>query len=224
MSTSSPGLAGSAPAEASYRYTNQWFEYASLEVWERLVLPEHPSRVLEIGSYEGQSACFLIERIASSRPLELHCLDTWEGGEEHQAGATAATDMSEVEQRFRHNTSLAASRAAHAVTFQAHKGYSDASLIRLLAEGRAGSFDFVYVDGSHQAPDVLADAVLGFRLLRVGGVIGFDDYLWDEPPAYGKDPVRSPKLAVDAFTSIHCRKLQILYGPNHQVYARKTSD
>ena len=45
----------------------------------------------------------------------------------------------------------------------------------LLAEGRQGSFDFIYVDASHRAPDVLLDAVLAFQLLRIGGLIIFDD-------------------------------------------------
>ena len=41
-----------------------------------------------------------------------------------------------------------------------------------------GAIDFIYVDGSHQAHDVLCDAILSFKLLRVGGIVCFDDYLW----------------------------------------------
>lgn len=40
------------------------------------------------------------------------------------------------------------------------------------------AFDFYYVDGSHVAPDVMADAVLGWRLLKPGGIMVFDDYEW----------------------------------------------
>jgi hypothetical protein len=73
----------------------------------------------------------------------------------------------------------------------------------LVAAGKQGYFDFIYVDGSHQAPDVLADAFLSFRLLRENGVIAFDDYLWQEALPDGIDSIRCPKLAIDAFTNIH---------------------
>jgi predicted O-methyltransferase YrrM len=39
-------------------------------------------------------------------------------------------------------------------------------------------FDLIYVDGSHQASDVLTDSIITFQLLRVGGVMTFDDYVW----------------------------------------------
>jgi hypothetical protein len=34
---------------------------------------------VEIGSYEGASACYLIEKLATSKEIELHYADTWEG-------------------------------------------------------------------------------------------------------------------------------------------------
>ncbi len=51
-----------------------------------------PRRVLEVGSYEGASACYLIDRLAVRHELELHCVDHWRGGIEHQSGGSAQTD------------------------------------------------------------------------------------------------------------------------------------
>ena len=59
-----------------------------------------------------------------------------------------------------------------------HKGYSHIKMIELLAKGEAGKFDFIYVDGSHEAPDVLFDAILAHKLVKNNGIIAFDDYLW----------------------------------------------
>ncbi|MDQ0041820.1 putative O-methyltransferase YrrM [Variovorax boronicumulans] len=132
--------------------------------------------------------------------------------------------MTQVEARFHHNTALSIRRSAHPVNLVVHKGPSDLGLARLLAQGASGHFDFIYIDGSHQAPDVLADAVLAFRLLRNGGVIVFDDYLWAEELAGGKDPLRCPKPAIDAFVNCYFRKLQILRAPLYQLYVQKTSD
>jgi hypothetical protein len=110
------------------------------------------------------------------------------------------------------------------VEFHKHKGTSDIHLSRLIAAGRKSSFDLVYVDGSHQAPDVLMDAVLGFNLLRVGGVMIFDDYTWFEKLPQGKDPLRCPKLAIDSFINVNFRKIKIISAVLYQLYLVKTGE
>ena len=88
-----------------------------------------------------------------------------------------------------------------------------------------GHFDFIYIDGSHQAPEVLCDALLCFLLLKKNGVMVFDDYLWHEELSYGLDPIRSPKIAIDAFTNIFCRKIRIVSrAPLYQLYVEKISE
>ncbi|RKT25386.1 methyltransferase family protein [Paraburkholderia sp. RAU2J] len=208
----------------SYQFTNNWFDTLAKGVWDQLMTHHAPARILEIGSYEGASACYLIDTLAPYQPIELHCIDSWEGGIEHQAGGVAPADMSAVEARFHRNVTLAAGKYPGRAQLTAHKGYSDECLARLIAAGRKGYFDFVYVDGSHQAADVLADAVLGFRLLKVGGIIVFDDYLWSEQLPSGKDPLRCPKPAIDAFVNLNFRKLEVLSAPLYQLYVRKVSD
>ena len=212
------------PADSPFEFSNTWFRDAALPFWDELIPGLQLATVLEVGSYEGASACYLVERIASQTPLTLHCIDTWDGGTEHQPDGSAPADMKRVEQRFHRNIQAAIQRAAHPVDLCVHKGASDVSLVRLLAEGNAGSFDFIYIDGSHQAPDVLSDAVLAFKLLRVGGHLVFDDYIWSEPLPSGQDPIRCPKPAIDAFTTLYCRKLHILQAPLWQLYVRKTGD
>jgi predicted O-methyltransferase YrrM len=210
--------------ETAYRFSNSWFNTLAKGVWESLIPKTNPSKILEIGSFEGASTCYLIEKLAAHKEIEIHCIDTWEGGVEHQSGGNAATNMSEVENRFHFNTNLAMGKANHAVHLTLHKGFSDVALAKLLADGKQGYFDFVYVDGSHQAPDVLCDAVLGFRLLRKDGVMVFDDYLWQESLSYGADPIRSPKMAIDAFTNIYCRKIKLMRAPLYQLYVQKIAD
>lgn len=204
-------------------YSNNWFESAR-PVWDELIPQVDPARILEIGSYEGASACYLIERVGSRRDLELHCIDNWEGGAEHQPGAPFQANMTDVEKRFFNNTRLAMAGVDHKVELIVHKGASDLELSKLLASGKAGYFDFIYIDGSHQAPDVLLDALLGFKLLRTNGVIAFDDYVWRESAGGWNDPTRCPKLAIDAFTNVFFHKIHILTAPIRQLYVQKTSD
>lgn len=207
-----------------FEFTNTWFDNTARNVWDQLIPQIKPRSILEIGSYEGASTCYLIQKLAGTHPLEVHCIDTWQGGLEHQTGGNDETDMNAVEARFRRNVEIAVRNARNPVELVIHKEFSDRALSKLLSEGKTSHFDFIYVDGSHQAPDVLCDAVLAFRLLKVNGIIAFDDYLWSERLPYGKDPIRSPKMAIDAFTNIYCRKLHIISAPLYQIYIQKASD
>jgi predicted O-methyltransferase YrrM len=202
----------------NYEFTNNWFDFHAKPTWDQLLPQINPNKFLEIGSYEGASTCYLIEK-AGHRDIEIHCIDTWTGGVEH-----SEINMSLVEERFINNTQVAKSNVPGTVELFAHKGLSDIVLAQLLASGKQNYFDFIYVDGSHQAPDVLCDALLSFRLLKNNGYMVFDDYLWQEPLSYGTDPIRCPKPAIDAFTNIYCRKIRILSAPLYQLYIQKISD
>ncbi|CAB3774322.1 class I SAM-dependent methyltransferase [Paraburkholderia humisilvae] len=203
------------------QFSVSWFDDVARPVWDQLIPQINPSRLLEVGSYEGASACYLIQALGVSKSIELYCVDTWEGGVEHQQ---AGIPMSDIEVRFDQNVREVCARVPLPVEVVKCKGCSDRVLAQLLVEGKQGYFDFIYIDGSHQAPDVLCDAVLGFRLLKIGGVIVFDDYLWREHAVPESDPLRCPKPAIDAFTNLYFRKLDIFRAPLYQLYARKLTD
>lgn len=203
---------------ADYAFTADWFEQ-NISVWDQLTAAWAPSRVVEVGSFEGRSACYLIETCGRERPFEIWCVDTWEGGVEHRDIA-----MGEVERRFDRNVALAVRRARHPVRVNKVKGPSSTGLAGLLAELGPESVDVVYIDGSHQAPDVLSDAILGFHLLRVGGMMAFDDYIWSPDDPTGRDVLQMPKVAVDAFLNVFTQKMMLIFGATmRQIYAQKTA-
>jgi len=204
--------------QKQYKFTNDWFGITARALWSDMINKIKMRRILEIGSYEGNSTCFLIDNLSKKSPLEIHCIDTWEGGSEH-----SHEDMAAVEQRFLHNTELAVANSKHHVDLVTHKGSSAQELSNLVAAGMQGYFDFIYVDGSHQAPDVLLDAVLGFQLLAVDGMMCFDDYLWSKGTIFHLDTLKSPKIAIDAFTNIYCRKMQIIQAPLCQLFVTKVA-
>jgi predicted O-methyltransferase YrrM len=202
-------------------FTNNWFDSVARENWNQLLPVIQPKKILEIGSYEGASTCYLIEKMSQNigdNELEIHCIDTWEGGVEH-----SQVNMSLVEKRFDSNIALTIKKCNVSVKIIKHKKRSDLALSFLLSNGMENYFDFAYIDGSHQAPDVLFDAVAGFRLVREGGLIAFDDYLWAEELSTGKDLIRCPKPAIDAFTNLYWKKIKIITAPLYQVYVQKLS-
>ena len=83
--------------QLQYEFTNKWFDHTAKEVWDSLIPKINPTRILEIGAFEGKSACYLIDMLAQKKQIELHCVDTWEGGVEHQKGKSAEADFPEVE-------------------------------------------------------------------------------------------------------------------------------
>jgi predicted O-methyltransferase YrrM len=210
-----------------YEFTNDWFnQTASLPVWRQLISNNKPTRILEIGSFEGRSTCWLIENCTTSSQsdIEICCVDSWEGGIEHQKGAQKEAEMSDVEKRFDRNISIAKSQVTFGVNIRKIKNYSQIALPLLMAEGKYEFFDLIYVDGSHQAPDVLTDAIMSFQILKVGGVMIFDDYLWSMDRPGTQDVLKMPKPAIDAFLNIFQRKMSIYVGPPiNQIYARKVS-
>ena len=196
-------------------FSQDWFSN-HIPAWTTIISRLRPKRILEIGCYEGRSTSFVIESCTAFGPIHLTCVDTWDGS------ADLPPDMmTGVEDRFDRNVALAIARAAGTVTMQKLKQPSSVALTGMIA-AQARPFDLIYVDGSHTAPDVLVDAILAFQLLRKGGVLIFDDYLWsaEAPPA--ADPLNTPKLAIDVFATIFARKLRVLPDfPSAQCYMEK---
>lgn len=152
--------------------------------------------VLEIGSWEGRSAIFFAEFL---KPSRLTCIDTFGGGAEHKSSAS----LSGIEARFDANT-------AAFPQIEKKKMRSIAALDALVCEGRR--YDVIYVDGSHDMDDALIDSVLCWRLLKVGGVIIWDDYKWSA----------GMKRAIDLFLAYRGGEYQLL-DRGWQVAARRTA-
>jgi predicted O-methyltransferase YrrM len=201
---------------SGYEFTNDWFGQ-NIPIWDQLIPRFSPTRFLEIGAYEGRATCYLIQKFTELSRIDIHCIDTWEGGVEHDRST-----MSDVERRFDKNIALAQAGAQNSAQITKHKKLSNLALADLIASGQSLKFDIVYVDGSHQAPDVLIDCVMSFQLLRVGGLMIFDDYIWTMEALGRQDAFNMPKPAIDAFLNIFQRKMQIVRGaPVYQLYATK---
>lgn len=192
-----------------YEFTNNWFAHAP-EVWEHLIpmLPGTPGErsFLEIGSYEGRSAIWIAENMMRGDD-SLFCVDTWKGGEEH-----SQEDMDAVRQRFVRNMEKLGNRK------NLYWHYAQETSVMALGEMLQESyvFEFIYIDGSHQAKDVLTDACMAWQVLSPGGIMVFDDYVWGQP----RDILHRPKLAIDAFVNIFAEDLTVLHVGNQLVVKR----
>lgn len=168
-------------------------------------------KFLEIGCFEGQATKWILDNIFTKGDL-ITVIDTFEGSMEHKDSNVAEIkDLYSMLERFNENT----------------KGYDDNIIIKI---GRSQEvlrnipfcdcFDFIYVDGSHTAYDVLEDTVLAFRRLKSGGIMIFDDYCWN---GYPDDLTLNPKLGIDAFLDCYSGQYELLFK-EYQVGIRKITN
>ena len=166
-----------------------WFE-TQAHFFERNA-PQGPIKVLQIGAYTGDATDWLIN---NRTVVHLDDVDTWEGSDEN---AHHTIDFSSVEHVWN-------SRFSHINYINKHKMTSD----QFFANTEIGSieYDFIYIDGDHTALQTALDGLNAFRLLKSGGIIAFDDYLWVDNPSH----FLRPKRAIDSFMDICHGEIEIV--------------
>lgn len=155
-------------------FSTDWFHH-NIPYWEQWLASlrgESGLRALEVGSFEGRSTVWLCENILTAADSSIDCVDLFQ----------ADPVYGDYHSRFRANTATWRER------IREFPGSSFDSLRRI-----DGPYDIVYIDGWHSAFGALADGVMAWPLLKVGGVMIFDDYLW-VPPKLGPPP-RPGRLA-----------------------------
>ena len=178
-----------------YKFTKDWFS-GNIPLWTEVLAPfkgKPNIHYLEIGVWEGRSAIWVLENILTHPTSTLTGIDVFPDN---------------LKETYIENLRISGF-PEKAVTLT---GLSQIELRRLNPD----SYHIIYIDGGHTADMVLADAVLCWDLLKVGGVIIFDDYRWGrEYP----DEIR-PGMAVDTFITAYRNHLELVHK-GYQVIVRK---
>ncbi|MBP7114583.1 MAG: class I SAM-dependent methyltransferase [Candidatus Peribacteraceae bacterium] len=201
-----------------YTFTSDWFS-KHIPLWQEKLIGlagKQNVNALEIGSYEGRSAVWLLDNILTASDSRLTCVDTFEMTDEFRKNferrKIAIPYDADIEGTF--DANIQATGAEKRVTKL--KGRSAEILYTLPLD----SFDIVYIDGSHTARNVLTDAVLSWNLLKINGIMIFDDVRWNLFP---EDILKSPRPAIDAF--MYCFDGEfVLMEHSDQVMLRKTKN
>lgn len=178
----------------NYRFSEAGHFEDNEPLWRRHLahLRDRPVRGLEIGCLEGESTTWMLEELLTHHDAHLTCVDPWPDPD--------------VEARFDFNVRQTG-RPDRVVKV---KGLSQEVLPTM-----TDRFEFAYIDGSHEARNVMTDAVQTWRLLVPGGIIVFDDYEWR-----GTTVRLPPGVAIDAFLSLWAPEIEVLYR-GWQVIVRK---
>lgn len=166
--------------------------------------------ILEIGAHEGRSTCWMLENMLHPNG-SITVIDPFAGTHRNAFDSHAAETDNTIENRFRRNVAQAKKPSQHT---DIRVGLSFNELAQLIVENK--QFDFIYVDGNHCSDAALADAVMCFGLLKPGGMMLFDDYLWEDDP----DNLNRCKASIDAFCNMFVRKIDFMLI-NYQLGIRK---
>lgn len=198
----------SRSGHAKYIGLKKWGWYLDdLVRWVARFGSDERRKVLEIGAFDGVSANRMLDVVFRHAKSEVHCIDAF------LPDPTTPQVNDETKGNFEKNAGI----GEHGGQIHLYEGLSAEVLAWMLAEeGFWESFDFIYVDGSHQARHVLMDATMAWNLLKVGGVMVFDDYEW----GFGEARYGRPRPAIDAFECIFGDRLQRVLGGYRRGYGK----
>jgi sulfatase maturation enzyme AslB (radical SAM superfamily)/predicted O-methyltransferase YrrM len=155
-------------------------------------------KYLEIGAYEGQSSSWVLKNILTDPTCTGTLIEPFfvEG----------------VKQRFYKNMQI------HKLLsrLDVYEEPSETALLRL----PPGSFDLIYVDGNHTYEGVMSDALKSWPLLKVDGILVFDDYYWMK---WLLAVDQRPEIAIDQFIAMMGSQIEVLHQ-GLQVFVRKKGE
>jgi len=157
------------------------------------------AKILEIGSFTGTSLISMLYYLPDSIGTSI---DIWNVHQDTNLDIllnNSNKTMGDIEQIYYNN--LKEFNVEDRV--RTLKGLSKDMLISLIKNNE--TFSFIYVDGSHAAFDVYMDLILSWELLDSNGIIGIDDYLWND-----SSYTLQPKVAIDNFLQQYSGKYHLL--------------
>lgn len=182
-----------------YTFTAKWFPQ-NIPTWEKVLknFKGKPDvRYLEIGLFEGCSFFWMLENILTHPTATAVGIDPF--------------PQAKVEKVFMSNLELSGFKNKVKIL----KTWSQKELRKFPDQ----SFDIIYIDGDHTAAGVLVNAIFCWPLLKKGGLLIIDDYLWHNDNDK-KPPTEKPKIAVDGFLSSLKSQIDVVIK-SYQVIIRK---
>lgn len=146
-------------------------------IFKDMVDQVKPTRIIEVGTWKGMSAIqFYLHAKGQEQFQELICCDTWLGGIEHMEGQ-AFGGLFETKHGFPDLYLRFLSNMQQANCMEKLKPIVNTSMncARWLQRNNVKA-QLIYIDGSHEQPDVYWDVKMFYDVLDQKGVMFGDDY------------------------------------------------
>ena len=177
-------------------YSQNWFEQLARTNFKNLkniINIYEPINFLEIGCFEGNCHLWMYENVLINPRSRSSVVDPFGRG----TGNSTHTDSYIT---FKNNLSK------YLENINILVGYSNTILPILKNE----IFDIIYVDGDHTAEQTYKDGILSWKLLKTGGIMIFDDYLWEGISSPNIGTENHPALGINRFLKEKQDKYELL--------------
>jgi hypothetical protein len=138
---------------------------------------------LEVGSHEGMSLLNILEQYKNVRAT---CIDLWSDEVVEKV----------FDENFKNFKNL-------------EKIKSDSIIALRKLKDNNREFDYIYIDGLHEGTHVLIDAIQSFKLLKLSGIIIFDDFMQND-----KSLLYKSYEGINCFLKLFKKQIKILYFQN----------
>lgn len=200
-----------------YEYTENWFTIDGLSEISELN-SNNELHFLEIGSFEGKSTIWFLDNFLQNSKSSITCIDPWLNYSQGNDSLNSYGDSespwkfgkTKVKERFLKNIV----ESGYCDKVKIIQELSDKALPQLISQHN--KYDLIFIDGNHVAPYVLMDSVMSWPMLKVGGYIVFDDYIWGS----GNNVTLRPKKSIDSFCEIFADYTEEIYS-NHRKIIRR---
>ena len=183
-------------------FSNKWF-LNNFDIFNFFLPKEKNSKFdyLEVGCFEGLSSFFVLSEYKAVNAI---LLDIWDMPNPNSK--TLSHNFNSIEKAFDNNLS--------GFNFTKIKDDSVVAMRKLFKQNK--SFDFIYIDGSHNGEDILSDAIEAFKILKKEGLIFFDGFL-----QYDKNRALQSYDGIAKFLDLYSNYLKIEYFQNNLVVRKK---
>ena len=183
-------------------FSNKWF-LNNFDIFNFFLPKEKNLKFdyLEVGCFEGLSSFFVLSEYKAVNAI---LLDIWDMPNPNSK--TLSHNFNSIEKAFDNNLS--------GFNFTKIKDDSVVTMRKLFKQNK--SFDFIYIDGSHNGEDILSDAIEAFKILKKEGLIFFDDFL-----QYDKNRALQSYDGIEKFLNLYSNYLKIEYFQNNLVVRKK---
>ena len=155
---------------------------------------------LEIGSWEGNSALYILKNHSTENVV---CVDLWD------------TDNNFKELNKKNFDNFIKNLKEFENKYSYFKTTSDDFFLK-----NDQFFDVIYIDGWHGTSQVNKDISNSWKFLKIGGIIICDDYFYGD--IYKNSYKDIPAPAINNFIKENKKNLKILCVNNNQIFFKKT--
>lgn len=160
-------------------------------------------KVLEIGVFKGDATLWILNNLFTDKKSQFYAIDVFQNSEQNK-DEYGNINFKDIKKIFKSNIK----KTEKAKQVKLIEKYSYIALSELISQPKElESFDFIFIDASHDAIDVITDGCLAWKLLKPEGILIFDDYRWQR---FQQDFFR-PKIAIDSFIKIFKSELYVLH-------------